>query len=252
MSAWAKRIPLNPRIAPSTLTCCWASCRISPNIVQQTSEIKSTHGGQLVFVCNSFCSPSLSLTVTLFHPTLSLSPSLPPFTWCFSDTVLKSVFFFFDSFKAWSLNTQLLCCQPTLCQRESACAWQQGEDEGARAGGRVSRANILFTLPFAHAHTHAHQAHSQNWTKETQKWAASSTHTGHVFKNSSSQTKIKQPQREIDLNPIMYSVKQLVFAWIIDCVPLWSSPHDLPLLAAHSPVNLDAQQCFRKEATETA
>lgn len=156
MSAWAKRIPLNPRIAPSTLTCCWTSCRISPNIVQQTSEIKSTHGGQLVFVCNSFCSPSLSLTVTLFHPTLSLSPSLPPFTWCFSDTVLKSVFFFFDSFKAWSLNTQLLCCQPTLCQRESACAWQQGEDEGARAGGRVSRANILFTLPFAHAHTHMH------------------------------------------------------------------------------------------------
>lgn len=153
-----------------------------------------------------------------FSPLLALclSLSLPPFTWCFSENVLKS---FFSLLCASSLSpskrgakTHGCCAASVLCAKGRAPVHDnKGEDEGAHAGGRASRANILFTPPFAHAHTCTSAPLAKCWTKDTQKWAHSSTHSYTLWKNANSKKKTKELQGEMDLNQVMNSVKQVGF-----------------------------------------
>lgn len=99
-----------PHIAPSTLTCCWASWRISQKFCPTKISFKKwdqiNAWRTAVLVCKSHCSPSLCLTLTFFQPhspPLSLSRSLPLPLHDVSQKQFEKFFsFFFYSFKAWS------------------------------------------------------------------------------------------------------------------------------------------------------
>ena len=142
-------------------------------------------------------SPSLSSSSSLSLP---LSPSVHNVSQKLS---WKS---FFEPFKAWSLNTWLLCCQPTLCQkRESACAWQQGgRMKGLALGAELVGQTSPFYTPICscthtHTHTHTHACmhrptHKNKRRSENVHMAA---HTVMCFWHSWSfqEKKMKPPQR---------------------------------------------------------
>lgn len=148
---------------------------------------------------------------------LCLSLSLPPFTWCFSENVLKSFFSLSPLLLLWVLqsvelkHTAVVLPAFSVPKGRAPVHDNKGEDEGARAGGRASRANILFTPPFAHAHTCTSAPLAKCWTKDTQKWAHCSTPSHTLWKNANSKKKTKELRGETDLNQVMNSVKQVGF-----------------------------------------
>lgn len=104
--------------------------KISFNNWDQTNSWKTAcFCPQLLFLPISL-SPKLTLS---FTPTILLSLSLSlPLHSVSQKTVLKS---FLEAFKAWSENTWLLCCQPTLCQKdERLCMTTRGGRRGSSWG----------------------------------------------------------------------------------------------------------------------
>ena len=180
-------------------------------------------------------SPSLSSSSSLSLP---LSPSVHNVSQKLS---WKS---FFEPFKAWSLNTWLLCCQPTLCQkRESACAWQQGgRMKGLALGAELVGQTSPFYTPICscthtHTHTHTHACTDPlTRTRGAQKMCTWQ-HTQSCVSDIPDRSKKKKwsRHRDIDANQVVYSVKLLV------CAPLnnWTCPPvEFPSwLSVHSPVN---------------
>ena len=139
---------------------------------------------------------------SLFHP----HPLSPPPSLSLSlsvHNVSQKLFWksFFEPFKAWSLNTWLLCCQPTLCQkRESACAWQQGgRMKGLALGAELVGQTSPFYTPICsctHTHTCMHaQTHSQE--QEVLRKCAHGSTTSHVIGNSWSLHEKWSSHREI-------------------------------------------------------
>lgn len=197
------------------LLLCWVSCRTSKYC---STKVSFNHWDQTTTLeTTCFClQPLLPLALSLPHTCTLFLPHCPPFfsyspfTLCF-----WKVFFLRPSKRG--AKTHGSCAASLRCaKRKSACAWQQGEDEGARAGDRVTRANPLFSPSSLLSHNTKPRIDSLTKLRELCTWQ----HTTYVFRNSTSEQEIKRPQTHK-----FHQVQCQTAAFCLCTIPLHTSPH---------------------------